>query len=296
MKIDGVFSGGGVKAFAFIGAIEVLEEKKITFERLAGTSAGAILAGLLAAGYTAKEIESMLIDLDLKKFMDTSYIEKYIPIWKVISLFVTMGIYKGDAFEQWVYQKLATKNIYTFRDLPTNHLKVVVADLSLGKIVVLPDDLERLYGIKPDSFLVARAIRMSASLPYFFRPKKLVNKTNQKSIIVDGAILSNIPMWVFDTDRSIRQRPLLGVKLSASYEQIPERKITNAFNLSQALITTMQLAHDARYISKKHADNLLFLPVKEVDVSDLAISKKEKEELIAFGKVRATSFLSHWPR
>ncbi|WP_117160677.1 patatin-like phospholipase family protein [Paraliobacillus sp. X-1268] len=295
MKIDGVFSGGGVKAFAFIGALEVLEEKGFTFERLAGTSAGAILASLLAAGYTVKEIELMLMNLDLKKFLDTSIMDKYIPICKVFSLYFTMGIYKGDAFEKWLYQRLAYKNVYTFRDLPEGLLKVVVADLSLGKIVVLPDDLERLYGIKPESFLIATAVRMSASLPYFFRPKKLVNTKNQKSIIVDGAILSNTPMWIFDKDRSMRRRPLLGMNLSAAYDQIPEKKITNAFNLSEALVTTMRLAHDARYISKKHTDDLLFIPVKEVDVSDLSLSKDSKRDLILFGKKRATSFLTHWP-
>ncbi|WP_117169247.1 patatin-like phospholipase family protein [Paraliobacillus sediminis] len=295
MKIDGVFSGGGVKAFAFIGALEVLEEKGFAFERVAGTSAGGILASLLAAGYTVKEIKNMLMELDLKQFMDTSIMDKCMPFWKVLSLYFTMGIYKGDAFEKWLYQKLADKNVYTFRDLPNDCLKVVVADLSLGKIVVLPDDLQRLYGIKPDSFLIATAIRMSASLPYFYRPKKLVNNKNKKSVIVDGALLSNTPMWIFDKDRSIRKRPLLGMNLSASYDQIAEKKITNAFNLSQALVTTMRLAHDARYISKKHTEDLLFIPVKEVDVSDLSLSKDAKMDLILFGRKRATSFLTHWP-
>jgi NTE family protein len=51
MLIDGVFSGGGIKDFALIGAYQVLEENGFQFHRLAGTSAGAILAGFIAAGY-----------------------------------------------------------------------------------------------------------------------------------------------------------------------------------------------------------------------------------------------------
>ncbi|NAP00506.1 hypothetical protein FRY77_31490, partial [Halomonas sp. MG34] len=44
MKIDGVFSGGGVKAYAFLGVLEVLKSKELKLERVAGTSAGAIIA------------------------------------------------------------------------------------------------------------------------------------------------------------------------------------------------------------------------------------------------------------
>jgi len=51
MNIDAVFSGGGVKAFAFIGALEAMEEKGLVIKRAAGTSAGAILASLVLAGY-----------------------------------------------------------------------------------------------------------------------------------------------------------------------------------------------------------------------------------------------------
>ncbi len=46
IDIDGVFAGGGMKAIAFIGALEVMEEKNYKFRRLAGTSAGAIFAAL----------------------------------------------------------------------------------------------------------------------------------------------------------------------------------------------------------------------------------------------------------
>ena len=61
MDIDGVFSGGGIKGFALIGAIEVLESKDFTFKRLAGTSAGSILAALIAAGYTSREIMDLMM-------------------------------------------------------------------------------------------------------------------------------------------------------------------------------------------------------------------------------------------
>ena len=50
MIIDGVFSGGGIKGFAMIGALEVLEERGFAIKRSAGTSAGSIIASFIAAG------------------------------------------------------------------------------------------------------------------------------------------------------------------------------------------------------------------------------------------------------
>ena len=77
MKVDAVFSGGGVKAFAFIGALEALEDKSYKIERVAGSSAGAIVAGLLAAGYKVNELNQIMLNKDLKEVLDSTKLEKY---------------------------------------------------------------------------------------------------------------------------------------------------------------------------------------------------------------------------
>ncbi|WP_079708523.1 patatin-like phospholipase family protein [Paraliobacillus ryukyuensis] len=296
MKIDGAFSGGGVKAFAYMGALEVLEEKGFEFVRVAGSSAGAIVAGFLAAGYSNKDIQKIFMDVDLKEFMDNSLLEKYIPIIKWLSLYFTMGLYKGKRFEDWLYSMLGQKQVYTFGDIPADRLKVIVADLSLGKIVVIPDDLERIYHLSPENFSVAKAIRMSASLPYFFRPEKLLNRDNEKSIIVDGGVLSNLPLWLFEQKKSKRVRPLLGMKLTAPADQIPPKQITNALDLTKDLINTMRIAHDNRYISQRYQGDILFLPVTHVKVSALNVSMEEKKHLVAFGRERTEAFLKKWSK
>jgi predicted acylesterase/phospholipase RssA len=55
-KADAVFEGGGVKGIALAGAIVVAESLGVQWQRVAGTSAGAITACLLAAGYTGEEL------------------------------------------------------------------------------------------------------------------------------------------------------------------------------------------------------------------------------------------------
>ncbi|MFC3039042.1 patatin-like phospholipase family protein [Virgibacillus xinjiangensis] len=297
MKIDGVFSGGGVKAFAFLGALESIEENGLEFERVAGTSAGAMVASFLAAGYKHVEISEMLQEMELKSFLDPPRLSRIIPASKWLLLYFQLGLYKGDKLEKWLKEQLAAKNIHTFYDLKPGYLKVIISDLSLGKLVVLPDDLERLYDIDPNEFSVAAAVRMSAGFPYFFMPKKLAGRTGQKSIIVDGGLLSNFPLWVFSQDGSRNRRPVLGVRLTKSMEKFGKpRDINNAFDMFHALFLTMKEAHDARYISKSQKSNIIFIPVGDVDATDFHLSEGTKQALIQTGRDYANTFLQYWPK
>lgn len=55
-EVYGVFEGGGVRGTALVGAVAAVEERHMTFRAVAGTSAGAIVAALVAAGYNAESI------------------------------------------------------------------------------------------------------------------------------------------------------------------------------------------------------------------------------------------------
>ena len=70
MKLDGVFSGGGIKGIALIGAYEEIENRGHRFDRVAGASAGAIIAALIAAQYSSKEIYQILDELSLESLLD----------------------------------------------------------------------------------------------------------------------------------------------------------------------------------------------------------------------------------
>jgi len=294
MKVDAVFAGGGVKALAFTGAMEALRDKKITFERVAGTSAGALTGALVKAGYTPEEIYELFNELDLKEFLDPRVIGNVFPFLRWITLYRKMGLYKGDAFEEWLEQALLKKGVSCFADLPDGSLKIVASDITNGRFIVFPDDLSR-YGIDKDSFSVARAVRMSASLPYFFEPMKLKDQYGKEALIVDGGALSNFPIWLFvRKGEEKRERPVLGLRLSPEYEQIPPREINNGLTFLHSMFETMRTAHDQRYITKIHAKNIIFIPVKEINSTDFNMSEKEKHQLIRLGKTTTESFLKKW--
>lgn len=296
MRIDTVFSGGGVKAYAYLGVLESLKKHNFQIERVAGTSAGAIVSAFIAARFTTDEIEELLEELDVKLFMDPPLITQFLPFTKWLFLYFQMGIYKGDRLEEWITLKLEEKNIRTFRDIEEGYLKIIASDLSLGKLVVFPDNLKEYYGLDPEDFPIAKAVRMSAGFPYFFMPTKLKDKSKGKSIVVDGGLLSNFPIWAFGKNET-HLRPVLGIKLTEkTQEQNGGHKITNALNMFQALFLTMKKAHDMRHVSKEEEKNILFVPVGNIEAIDFDISEKEKEKLALTGLERANEFLAKWPR
>lgn len=294
MKIDAVFSGGGVKGFAYVGVLESWEEKNLQVERAAGTSAGAIIAGFLAAGYQYRDIKELMKTLDVQKLADPPWLSKVLPVTKWLFLYYQLGLYKGEKLEAWLREALARQNVYQFGDLKPGVLKVVVSDLSLGKLVVIPDDLERVYGLQPETFSVAAAIRMSAGFPYFFMPKRIQGKNKGKSVIVDGGLLSNFPLWIFSEDEKMKARPVIGVKLTDPSTSMEPREIRNALNMFPRLFATMKQAHDNRYISKSQADHIIFVPTPEVSSMNFDITEVSREKLRQIGKESSENFLRTW--
>src|SRR5690625_7628967 len=100
MKADAVFEGGGVRGIAFAGAIEAMEEKNVEWMRIAGTSAGAIVAALLAAGYTSKEIKHALEQMDFAKFRGKTIVNRIPLLGNLIQLIFYLGMYKNDRSEE----------------------------------------------------------------------------------------------------------------------------------------------------------------------------------------------------
>ena len=70
LMADAVFEGGGVKGIGLVGAVAVAEERGYQWVNIAGTSAGAIVAALLAAGYSAAEMKQIMEELDYNSFKD----------------------------------------------------------------------------------------------------------------------------------------------------------------------------------------------------------------------------------
>ncbi|KEZ50981.1 patatin-like phospholipase family protein [Metabacillus indicus] len=288
MYIDGVFSGGGIKGFALIGAYQAIEQRGLQFVRVAGTSAGSIVASFIAAGYRSDEIIRMMDDMELGKFLEKNPSILPFKLMKWLNLYWRLGLYKGGKLEEWIAARLKERGVSTFGDLRPGSLKIVASDLTNGRIIVLPDDLPR-YGLVPERFSVARAVLMSCSLPYFFEPVKLTSAEGT-NIVVDGGVLSNFPIWLFKE----KARPVIGIKLSPRDEERPRNQIKNAIEMYGALFETMKDAHDARHVSSRHERNIIFLPVESILTTEFDLSEQKKLALIELGRSRTEQFLKRW--
>lgn len=304
MRINGVFQGGGVKGIGLAGAIYAAEQRGITFHQTAGTSVGAVVAALVAAGYSGEEMRDLLLTESLDELIHKSWIHHIYFVGPAIRLLVKKGLYSGDPLEQWIRGLLAKKGIHTFGDLPKRALRVVASDISQGRMLVLPDDIAN-YGVDPMQLPVARAVRMSASIPFFFDPVtiRLRGKGRRFSrslfgtpvYIVDGAILSNLPLWIFDKEmKELPPRfPTIGFQLVGAKEPGP-RTISGPISMLQALFATMSEAHDLRYIEKHSRFRTVKIPSEMVHTTDFSISKDKLGELFASGFQAGDEFFANW--
>ncbi len=205
-----VFEGGGVKGIAYIGAMQVLEEKGVlaSIERVGGTSAGAINAILFALGYSIDEQRKILNKLDFNDFKDDN---------KGVArdtkrLLNQFGWYKGDFFREWIggfiEQKLGNANA-TFRDLRANgdpDLYVYGTNLSTGFGEVFS------FEHTPTKRLID-AVRTSMSIPLFFSAVR----DARDDVYVDGGVLNNFPVKLFDRQKYIHPSDQQVMALSRSY-------------------------------------------------------------------------------
>ncbi len=174
---DAVFEGGGIKAIGFVGALCCLERKGYKWNRVAGTSAGAMIASMVAVGYKGQEMKSIIQNINYKDFQDNK--ASKIKIVNMFKFFKDKGAYSGEPIEKYVYNLLKSKGKTKFKDIWTDSgskLKIVAADITNNDMLILPDDLVK-YNINPKEFEIARAVRMSIGIPFFFKPVKLKYET-----------------------------------------------------------------------------------------------------------------------
>src|SRR5260370_2324616 len=124
LRVDGVFEGGGVTGIGLVGAVSVIEAAGYEFVNLAGTSAGAIVASLLAAGYSAAELKQAINDIDFRTFEDSPLIGRIPFFGALVDEIFLRGLYNGDVFLNLMRGLLAQKGIHTFRDLILSHFSV----------------------------------------------------------------------------------------------------------------------------------------------------------------------------
>ena len=304
-KCNGVFEGGGVRGIGHVGAVCKIEQEGWQFADLAGSSAGAIVAALLAAGYTGKELKKELETLDYIRFKGMDLPDHLGIIGKSFSLLFSLGIYNTDYLENWIDQLLNRKGIHSFGDMEKTGriLKITASDLTEKRLLILPDDLEY-FSLEPEKFPVARAVRMSVSIPIFFEPIRQKDRSGRKHLIVDGGLLSNYPLWLFDKNKG-KPYPTFGFQFTDDKEPCKNQSCCakpNLVDYLKSIVSTSLDAIDRHSLSAGDYERTIHISAvvgdgenrRKINAVDFQIGREDSQALFDNGWKAADQFLSDW--
>lgn len=307
---DLVFEGGGVKGIGLAGAFAAFHQSGYTPKGVAGASAGAITAALVAAGYTSDELDEVLLNIPFPDFKDEGWEERLPLIGRAASVLLERGIYEGNFFQRWMADLLEAKGITRFGQLldeeaenPKHRyrLRVIVSDVTHRRMLVLPNDAPHL-GIDPDELEIAYAVRMSMSIPIFFEPVVHRNReTGQEHLLVDGGMLSNFPVWLFDREGREPRWPTFGLLLVEPDPKVPighrlageEHGVERGslIDYLKSLALTMMAAHDRLYLENATYARTIAIPTLGVGTTEFDITEDRVRALYASGHDAASDFL-----
>ena len=174
-RIGIVFGGGGAKGAAEVGVLKALEEAGVKADYVVGTSMGAVIGALYAAGYTADEIEKMLL---LEDWMWLYSKSKMLQLSDERSL---LGLVRGPYFRDKMDSVLSAKGAHLFRHIQIPFV-CVTTDISHNDF----KEVDMSEGV------VAEAVRISMAFP---APGNAPIDMDGMSL-ADGGIVNNLPVNV----------------------------------------------------------------------------------------------------
>ena len=273
LKVALVLSGGGVKGYAHLGVLRVLERENIKIDYITGTSIGALIGTLYSIGYSVDEIEKFLDDINVSSFLETVTdntnlsLEKkeslkkysaYLSFDNELNFSFPKGL-KGTGEEYLILKKMLGKYEYmdSFDNFPIP-LRTVATNLNTGETKAFS---------KGD---VAKVLIASMAIPSIFEPMKIDGE-----IYVDGLVSRNLPVEeAYDMGADI----VIASDIGAPVVEKDDYNILSV--MSQA--NTIQASNITK-VSREKASILISPDIKDIS----AIASSKKEELMKLGKVAA---------
>lgn len=260
-----IMMGGGIKGLAYVGALEELNQH-YDFNWFVGTSAGAITAVLLGAGYAPVELRQIMTDKNFRDFFDASYLKAPINFVRY------GGLFKADALTEWLdvllAKKLRSKTRVRLSQLSN---RVTVYACRRGKRSLMFDSIDA----DADA---AHAARCSMSIPYVFTPQY-----DQGIQTYDGGIHQNYPVEQFLN--SYPNQSFVSLFLGAEhYEPVRSRAIF------WDLLSIVTEGADSESVAK-YRDQTVIIDTRPIGFLDFSLSNDEKEFLATCGRAGAVSHI-----
>ena len=269
IKYNCIFGGGGVRGMCYVGVLRALKELNIEIDNIAGSSVGAVFAGLLAAGYDEKEIQEMFFNFNFNMFRDIN-----------INLFNTdISLSKGEIFLDWLREKIGIKVLgdryrenskVKFKDLDKN-LHILTLDINTNTPYIFSKE-------NTPEEEVAFAIRTSACMPGLMKPISIGD-----AILVDGDLIKSWAGCNIYNDLNTSNNRILEFRLEGTKDSTD---IKNPLDYLNSVISTIWYLCTENVYNLNHENDrydYIILDTKNVILFDFNISQEEKEKLIYQG-------------
>jgi predicted acylesterase/phospholipase RssA len=268
-----VMKGGGMKALGYAGALQELAPF-YSFDRFVGTSAGAIAASLLGAGWTASALEEELATLQLRRMVSLN------PLKVVGNLLFRGGLFDGTALQNWIElalrRQLALHRTVTFADLPFD-VRIPVSTSRRGTVV---------FGktTHPEAS-VAYAARCSSSIPFFFVPANW-----EDGMAVDGGAQHNLPIRPYVESGGDERVIILSLESASKRSGNRGGLRFPLFGLAGSL-SNIWLDQDEDALMRRHSSSLITIDTGTIGAAQLTVTARDREFLVASGRLAAVKFL-----
>lgn len=273
-KIGLALSGGGARGGAHVGVLKALEEFGVPVDYIAGTSMGAIIGGLYASGYSADEIEALLIATDWskgltdqparrdrtmrKKELEAQFLIPYRVGFNKGKLQLPLGAIEGQHLDQLFHRMLLPVVGIDDFDLLPIPFRAVGTDLVTGEQVVLS------HGSLPD------ALRASMSVPGVFAPVRI-----NERLLVDGGMSNNLPVNIV---REMGADIVIAVDISSPL--LTEEQLTSVLSVTEQLTNFLtRRSADAQIESLGPRDILIVPELKGFSSADFEAA----EDIVPLG-------------
>ena len=267
LKYTCIFGGGAIRGLAYIGALQAINELGIELTTLAGSSVGAIFAGLLAVGYTQDEIESI--------FMKVNY-----DLFKDIQLGKTFGISKGEIFLEWI-QELLERKFYGSNYEKGKNTPIKFSDLKKN-LVILTTNLANFRCKEFSNFTtpdaeVAYAIRISAGMPGLMPPIKASG-----AILVDGDLQKSWPLWKLSSNLCNQKDRILEFRLEGDFDVERQGNI-DFVNTVYSCVTSVATKFIVDKYAQKDKFDYIVINTGPTLIVDFNLNEQKRKELINIG-------------
>ena len=288
-----VFEGGGSLGMAYAGVVAALEDKSImkNIERVAGSSAGSIIALCITLKYKPDELKHIMETTDFASFQDDSFGF----VRDANRLLNKFGICKGKKLKHWIRSLIKNKvgrEKVTFQELHSsihNPIELFITGTNLSR-----KRTEYFSVFHTPTMDVATAVCISSCIPVLFKSIKSNN-----DIYVDGGVLCNYPLSIFDNNGEPNPQTL-GFKLVGPDEKRNDRIVTDRVNIdsfpsfiSELIeLLLLEIERGIAHNTKNYWERTVTIPTNGLSGTNFDLTPDEMNTLYANGLKQTHIFLS----